>query len=188
MQVLCRRRSSSKIHARYNRKSFYIFILRFSTRWFLPEAKKDSLAPVPAILAVLAVLLCNQLIGRLVWNLFFISLRRPRVRRSTAVLLLTGQNDRRIKGKSALWVFKGLKACRGDRLGLMLRIQLLLRLHKHLRFTEQEASCRPPTGRHKTILPDRYRAEETELLSASEPSQQPYHDPERQVRAYCSCK
>src|SRR5262249_39917806 len=99
-----------------------------------------------------------------------------------------GLNDGRIKGKPALRVFKGLKACRGDGLGLMQRIQLLLllRLHKRLRFTEQESSCRPPTGPHKTILPDRYRVGETELLSASGPSQQPYHDPERQVCACCT--
>lgn len=70
------------------------------------------------------------------------------VRQSPATLLFASEHFRRIEGKPSLRVFKGLKDCRGNCLGLMPRIRLLLllRLHKPLRFTEQEASYQPPTA------------------------------------------
>lgn len=66
--------------------------------------------------------------------------QRPSGGQRAAAPLPAGLNDGRIKGKSTLWVFEGLKACRGDHLRLMPRIELLLllRLDESFRFLEEQ--------------------------------------------------
>jgi hypothetical protein len=109
-------------------------------------------------------------------------LRRPNTRRPPAGLLLAGFNLGRIKWKPALRVLERLRACRREGVRLMARIHvLLLRAHKCLPFSEQPLWCRLPTGRYKTILPDRCLVGETESLSTSGPSRPRYRDQPDQI-------